>query len=1706
MIYIKCFANSEIVAYAPKSAQSDHLFVYKSSKPTGELPELNLEKLIQRWNGTTRSRARRKTLDLLPRSLYFCQNFDLETIGDTLKDFPYFKQLWGKLAYWRSPVFKGGSPHALFLNGKIAEINAGKLHLMLEGDVPQSLDDFAITLDRTGTTLLLGFTKNTKGRIRLRNKVIAEANTDQLLISLESRKDFVTGSVAITTGWPKQADKNHPLEMAGFVFLTGNVPPEGEVADCDVWRGQLADEITAADGDVCTLALDPRDKPVFAHWLDGKTNSYMDFGNARLRSSFFGTQAQRFHLIQAKGGRTRLGFIFDQLLSDGTVDSRGEVIFHPEGPFQVVTDQKHRRTRGASGSRDLIVGSAATEFVDLEGVSHIYFEKGHPAFLKPYDGAPDKSILDHKGHYAITSFLSFVKGKDGIAPAYFHSQPADAPLFADETGNNEHLVRQRLPFVVSEPIPSFPFAGYKETKKDKTNPKSIFRYEATHLSVWRRLHAKRPDRLHATDASVGVTPQGLLAEISSTGSYKKLYFGNSDSLKSHPEFSISIRDGQTELNQEFQRALSGSQLFLVFDQPKEDVLQTITVAATVYIRDFRFSVQLDPVVRTKNDAAESSVLIVKYFKNKSLNDLLEDPTTWGCKKFLAPSGNERIKRLLHEGGDSKKPIPPELLAILADANWQGVLMLHLPIPDMPDVLAALRPGIVEANLNVHHFGLNVLPAQKADLHPAPKRFCSAFGLIHYSKPKEDPKSPKTIDHEPLEAGESGDPGDRQYRFVVKELEVGFSNSQVSKFSADVEVTFSHLFWDKCTTGRGKNRANDASILLRGAYERRVTPDNRTEDVFSLKTKKEYKVTFSDDSFLESITVKRAQLSVISSSRNDKDELERLKALIGIDADVIMRKDKPKIPLFKVKAIHLTNFGFEIDYAPLSKDFGFGLKADGIGADVEFDPPTGLSSILEALPVKLKGMSVAIANLLDLKALSFQPIGDIGSLFHFGLVLEVDLGSLGSLAGDLRGLRVPMIIGWRGGRFKGVAFGIQFPTFADKIDIGIQQFIRFRAKKLELSPCPETGVRKALAIRAVDAKIVMLGKEFPDAETSFAIFLRTDDPSRKVSWALGVTPNGSAIKYLGAGQRLDVVGGNPINAKDVVTTFQKNLKDGSKICEIVDLAKPTLNGWTIVAHFTAGVEVWLAVSDAQQVYGLVVALPALGEIDVLYRRVSDDLGIFSAEYTLPDALRTIQAGAASIRLPTIRLEGHTDGGWLIDCGFPWKNDFSRSCQVEVAIFVGAGGFYFGRTSALATDLLKFEGGYGFLTPDNANLKNYRALRFGFAARVGVGRSFSIGILSAEASLTIFGGIEGAAGYVGSEIDLDPPLYALRGYVGLMLDIEATVDFVIIKARAKLLAYAMVGLELRRVLAKDSAGKHYFVKLPLVVFAEVGITVEVDVEIEVGCVSVTIHLAFSTTLRIEERLGELHAEPETTIRGQRKLPELTRTATPFAWDRDFLLWPKLHDVNLFATVVPCMASASDVGEAGEHKTCAVGQMLLQMDAAPGGLSDLVQYLTGWILSSDLKIPITSKTEITLGDVTKLRAKILNQQFWVGFSDLLNIVVANQFKPILKSVNKNNSADAFASIPFWPGTSFKYIPKTRGMGAVVASAHYVTDAGNALRGDEASFADYARCVITGSLAHLQQLIVDFGASRAGGDLGRNDPARYLSWADIWTRMLTP
>ena len=1728
LMYQRYLADSGIVAWGPVAAPHDHLFVWKGVEPTGTT--VTLDALLTQWNQATVASP-----GVLTRSIYFCQSFDGSGSQAALKQFlenAAAPGTWGKLAYWADATFNGGAPN-LFPDGSDGPILVADLALVVSGKRPSFLDDFQVTWDGDSNHLLLKM--NSAADFTWSIGGAAGETNGALAIPLQTPSGYAAGAIGLAVECPVNLPASHPIRKTRLLYQAAPHPedmpgPGGDPVQCRTWYSEVTDKVEAGVTGAgtqakprCPIFLDPRDALATPAWLGAsRLNSRIEFGSATIHTSLFGATGQRFSLKANDSGTARLGVVSDYLQSDLSLIAGNDVIFHPEGRFQIVGSGSAASSVTALniGTLDMVAGSATTEFFDVSNATHLNFVQGPAFFLEGetvnpttrqlFDPAPGKRSC-------VTAYIQCLNGGSPLAADY-HSQPAEASLFEFQSARPDQLLRHRKPYgTMLVPMPMFPGAGYLGGGTGSTD--ELTRFETTHLAQSRRnksrtATAPASTALAAVDptAQLVITPQGLLAQVSGDGSYEVLYLGNPDSQTPRTDFSLRICNSNADIYGNVQQALASNHLFMVFRNPTIQTLNVIAPAATLHVHDFSFSVgptDLDgsnpctPVTTAMN----SSVFLVKYFTGQSLDDLVKNPTLWACQALLAPAGSDGLAGLstavktLTELGDAVSSTTPDYLKDLEtvwfDKTWQGVLALDIPVPGVPDIIAALQPGFSPdlKTLRAHHFGLNAVPVRSGDLgNPTPQRPGSAFGLIRYVLGTQTaPTMPTTVDKEPIDpSNPPPHPATRTYGLVVNSLQIILKNSQISSFQANVSVNFDHLFWDPVSSG--------GSIVLDGSYESRTLPNGNTQDVFSLLSTNPIVIDFGSGSYLKELTIARAQLSVVS-----KDSTGNLTVFVGLDGTLVLSENVPQLPLFSVKQIRLSSFGFQYT----TGSFNFGFKADGISADIDFS--TGaLDSLLSMLPVKLKGMSIAIANLIDLEGdLHFQPLSlpgfpAIGTKLHFGFMLDLDLGSIGQLAGGQGSFHVPLLIGWAGGSSPGLALGIQFPSFSAKIDIGIQQFIRLQAQSLTVKPCSTGGRLTAISIQAVDARVVMFGKSWPQNDTAFVIFIPLSS-DRKPSWALGVQDG--AAWYVGGGYRIDIDTGSAIDTKDVVKKFQNvlNKVGDTDICTQLGWADKDVDDWSIVGQYIGDFTANIAVSDPK-IYG--IDLTILGyDFDLLYRRVNSQLGIFSIEVTLPTAMRTFQCGAATVRLPVFRLEVHTDGGFLVDFGFPWNNDFSRSAQVEFAIFLGSGGCYYGYTSAAASDLLQFDGGYGLFAPDPLLLNTIRTVRMGFAARFGIGRSFTIGILNAEASITIFGGIEGAAGYQKGADLFSPTLFALKGYVGLMLDISASVNFSIIQASARILAYADVGLQLRKVLVRKTATgiDHYTVTLPVVIYAEIGLTVGISIQIHIGCIDVTIHLSFSTTWRYEETLGSLGTLNAFTPSVALQDFALTdgSTATPFVWSTSYKYWLAARNLIVYATVLPCMANSADTGETGAPKTCVVGTMMLPVLPLTGGFGDLTRFLAGWVL-----LPSGSVTgdpndyaaiPVTLGSVTARQTQMKDGAFWGTFPDHLLTVMRAQFAPTLTPLAKGQD-DPFAVIPPWPDSKFSYMPI--GGSPIAVTPVQVMEEGSPMAADRAAFAEYCRHLLVGTLGEIQ-LLLENSKDGANAGLAVKDPTRSLNWSKIWDDM---
>src|SRR5580704_15387708 len=128
-------------------------------------------------------------------------------------------------------------------------------------------------------------------------------------------------------------------------------------------------------------------------------------------------------------------------------------------------------------------------------------------------------------------------------------------------------------------------------------------------------------------------------------------------------------------------------------------------------------------------------------------------------------------------------------------------------------------------------------------------------------------------------------------------------------------------------------------------------------------------------------------------------------------------------------------------------------------------------------------------------------------------------------------------------------------------------------------------------------------------------------------------------------------------------------------------------WLIGLDVTVmgAVTVKLVMSDPD-VYGVLIALAgsqagslAGFSFELLYKKVTDDIGVFHARLQVPDMFRQLDFGAVQITLGIITVDIFTNGNFKIDLGFPHGRDFSVGFGLAYGSFPGKGGIYFGLLS-------------------------------------------------------------------------------------------------------------------------------------------------------------------------------------------------------------------------------------------------------------------------------------------------------------------------------------------------------------------------------------------------------------------------------------------
>lgn len=297
----------------------------------------------------------------------------------------------------------------------------------------------------------------------------------------------------------------------------------------------------------------------------------------------------------------------------------------------------------------------------------------------------------------------------------------------------------------------------------------------------------------------------------------------------------------------------------------------------------------------------------------------------------------------------------------------------------------------------------------------------------------------------------------------------------------------------------------------------------------------------------------------------------------------------------------------------------------------------------------------------------------------------------------------------------------------------------------------------------------------------------------------------------------------------------------------------------------------------QIYGLLITVK--GEeapfatfngltLELLYKKITKDIGMFRATLLLPDKFRRFQLGYISVTLGVISVEIYTNGNFLIDLGFPYNKNFSRSFLIEVGIYTGRGGFYFGSLNGQTCNKLPVVRSGSFDT----------AITLGLGLSIGMGRSFDFGVVSGGFSLEVFGVFEGLfAVYKPSNGGENTLYYYAKASLGIVGRLFLSVDFKIISidASVEIRAYAEVVLEAYKAMKFMLA-----------------FSLEMKASVKILFIKIKFSFQFNKTFQFS--IGEnKHAPWESLNEGQSlsernlRVPVLTN-ARIFASKREISLW--------------------------------------------------------------------------------------------------------------------------------------------------------------------------------------------------------------------------
>lgn len=694
----------------------------------------------------------------------------------------------------------------------------------------------------------------------------------------------------------------------------------------------------------------------------------------------------------------------------------------PDGAFHLMADH---------GGSKLLCGLSGTEFVQLAPDAmgnRLTFHPGRPAF-SPAAGADGD--LSRAPRLLSTASTSWVSMDGATAPHVYYAQPERAAFHGGAGGvDSGHI--PYYPIIAGQlrngsadtgaedtrdVFPLVPHAGVKDRREHHA------RLERDVLSIVRRSLVAPPDFDEADPNASPVralTKAGLAADFSPEGEWRKLSLA----------VAGSERLALERIAGELRTAFTADPQFVVITDPAR--LTDHFEEHSISVEGWRFD--LDPAGWSRHD----TVMIVKSFESQSLAQLAADPSKWTCGEYFNRR-TDRTSRLLAKILESDPADSTSFRDVVDDPSWSGVLFLNVPVPldELPTQLAGLAAGIDKASFFAHHIGVSH-SSVKDDLDLEDS---SLFGLIRYPPPNQVPR---------LRTNSYSD-----YDFRVDLLEIHFEHSTIQSFASSITLSMNRLFGSTVAGPRKE-------VQLNGALER-----HDGVDVYTFATSERLLLQLNDP-VLQAVQIDGATYELLQSTE-DAGVQSRFSFIGEMHFSGPASGDHTVFDAFSFDRLSFAKLGLNMSFPPqdpMKRTFAFDASRINFDESASLLRSASLAAQFPIHPRRIISRGPA-KNPMELGFQAVQLPVDLGSLGSnwYGLVCDLDLGTLGSLAGDLS-LSASLALVWTaGGRSDQVFVGIRIPGLdvnAGGLNLqGVLKLAMSRVKLLHDTDAARPGYRMQL---------------------------------------------------------------------------------------------------------------------------------------------------------------------------------------------------------------------------------------------------------------------------------------------------------------------------------------------------------------------------------------------------------------------------------------------------------------------------------------------------------------------------------------------------------------------------------------------------------------------------------------------------------------------